>query len=173
MWVRCTGCILVTACSFLLGSYYGSCLERRLEDLRQVYLCMQLLKGEIGFSHATLAEAFTSLSSRCSAELSGWLCFLGEELKKRNAVQFVEVWRASLVLLSADTGLNKRDISLLSEFGSNLGYLNLELQEARIVFFMEELSGVMEELSGMLLQRKRLYRTVGLLGGVFLSLLLI
>lgn len=171
--MKCTGCILVIACSFLLGLYYENRLERRLFGLKQIYLCMQLLKGEIGYQHATLAEAFSHLSTRCGRELEHWLLFLGEELKKRNAVQFVDVWQASLCLLSESTELSKGDISLLREFGRNLGYLNLELQEARIAFFMEELAGVTGELSDMLIQRKKLYRTVGFLGGVFLALLLI
>lgn len=173
MWMKVTGCICVVTCSFLLGNYYGSCMDRRLFGLRQVYFCMQLLRGEISYRHATLAEAFSQLTTRCDEALYGWLSYLGAELRRRNAAQFVEVWEASLERLSCDTALRKEDISLLREFGSNLGYLNLELQEARIVFFMERLAGVMEELSGELSQRKRLYRTMGLLGGIFLMLLLV
>lgn len=160
-------------CSLLLGIEYGDCMERRLLGLRQLYLCMQLLKGEIGYRHATLAEAFFYLSGRCGRELSDWLLFLSEELKKRNAAQFVEVWQASLGILSEHTGLGKEDMSLLREFGRNLGYLNLEMQEAGITYFMEELTGVMEALTDILAQRKRMYRAVGFLGGVFLALILI
>lgn len=173
MWMKSTGCVFVVVCSFLLGSYYGNRMERRLYGLRQLYLCMQLLKGEIGYQHAALSEAFARLSSRCGTELSRWLKYLGAELDKRNAVLFVEVWESSLCLLSEDTGLSKEDIALLREFGRNLGYLNLELQEARIIFFMEQLKNGIEEITGVLVQQKRLYRTVGFLGGVFVSLLLI
>lgn len=173
MWIKCAGSVLILCCAFLLGSYYGNRLTERMKQLRQLYQSMQLLKGEISYQHATLAEAFVQAGRRCEGCIGRWFMDLGERLNEKDAALFVEVWEPSLDKLFKETAFTKEDIALLREFGKNLGYLNLQMQENRILFFMDQLSTNMHQLEREIVERQRLYRTMSLLGGCFLIILLI
>ncbi len=173
MWVTCTGCVLILFCAFLLGNYYGDQLNRRLKQLKQIYLSMQMLKGEISYQHAALSEAFVQAGNRCDGCIGRFLTSVGEGLNKRQSSRFVEVWEPSVSKLYKESALTKEDMELLREFGKHLGYLNLSMQENRILFFMEQLMDTISALDQVIVERKRLYRVLGLLGGGFLVIILI
>ncbi len=172
MVLKLTGAVIVIINGFLLGNYYGMQIARRLSALRQIYLCMQLLKHEIVYQHATLSEAFSHVKRHSIEQMSDWLSCLLAGIQIRNGTRFDEIWNEALEVLKRDTALTQSDLEVLSEFGSNLGYLNLSLQEERITYYMILLEKRITEIEQILVIRRRLYRTAGILGGCFVVLVL-
>ena len=173
MWIKLVGCIVIMGSAVLLGMYYGNCLTRRLAALRQLYQAMQLLKGEICYRHATLSEAFTEVGRRCGHDVGAWMEALGRKIMDRRSATFMELWLSAVETISRQGAFSQEDIGLLREFGKNLGYLDLQMQENRILFFMEQLDVQMKELLDTMKERQRLYRTLSILGGCFLIVVLL
>ena len=173
MWIKLVGCCLILGSSAMLGLYYSSRLSGRLMLLKQWYQAMQLLKGEIGYRHATLGEAFLEVGRRCGQDVGKWMEQLGEEMQKKHSVSFLELWMPALEQWKKGGILSADDIRLLEDFGKNLGYLDVSMQEQRILFFMEQLETQIQLLNASIEKRKHLYRTISVLGGSFLVVLLL
>ncbi len=172
MWIKLTGCIMVLFFSVLLGLYYCSRLSSRLTCLRQLYQGMQLLKGEICYRHGTLSEAFLEAGRRCGNDIGAWMEDIGQSLMDKSSATFCEHWNPSVEQLRKRVVLSEEDMDMLKEFGKNLGYLDLQMQESRILIFMEQLDMQMKELRDTMKERQRLYRMLGFLGGCFLIIVL-
>ena len=71
-----------------------------------------------------------------------------------------------------DTSLTQEDRARLKELGDSLGYLDKAMQLANLEAYSRELDLSIEELTEGLPAKKKLFRSLGLMGGLFLAILL-
>ena len=67
--------------------------------------------------------------------------------------------------------IQKEEEELFFSLGSRLGYLDLEMQMKELLLYEEELTRRTEELRREMPAKKKVYESLGILGGILLAVL--
>ncbi|NLY43491.1 MAG: stage III sporulation protein AB [Clostridiaceae bacterium] len=173
MILKIIGCILIIASSTVMGYSAAYRFARRPEELRALQSALQILESEIVFSVNPLAEAFERISKNTSQSIGIIFKSTADLLKQKTGMTAQQAWAISIKKCESQMNLNKEDIEILLAFGSSLGCSDKDNQVKNIRLACSKLA--MEEKKAEILKEKneRLYKNLGLLGGMLISLLLI
>ena len=149
------------------GIYYSFTLKRRVEFIESYISFISQMSEIIRFSGITLEEVLKKIHTYG----------IMEEIIK--SVQFGLVCDKSFrkswceAVDSQSNILNKSDIEILKDFGSVLGTTDIEGQTAHctlsVEFAKKNLAAAVEDYK----TKSKLYRSLGLLGGVAVALMII
>ena len=149
--LKTAGAFLSLLASTGIGVSFSMDLKKRCEELRILKRLAAMLRGEIRYAKTPLPEAFVRIAQRLSEPFQGFLEEVAEE----------------------QTRLTGADRERLKTLGEVLGYLDREMQLAAIDLYLEQLDcGIAEALEDRG-SKERLYRSLGVAGGIFLVILLI
>lgn len=164
-------CILIAGAG--CGAYYSRRLRRQLEQLRQLQQLVQLLHGEIKYQCSTLPEAFERCGRQIDSECGDWLQRIGQRLNAMEGTGFLEIWEQQLKELKERTELNAVHIEELRRLGSQLSYPDKDTQLGALELYQQRLRQQEETLTKELPGKRKLGTALGLLGSIFLALVLI
>lgn len=169
--LKLAGAILIICASAGMG--YSKCREltlreRNLENFLQLILC---LKGEIRCGNSSLPEALRDTASRCRGIYKDF--FYGaatcmETNTEENLSVIFKNCTEQYLTETCLTGEEKRKISLL---GERLGYLDREMQIRQLELYEEEFQYLLQELQKDKSEKKKIYRSLGAMGGIMLAVL--
>lgn len=176
-WV---GACLVTLGCTGLGQHMAREWRLRLRCLEQLRQMVYFLKGEILYGHTALGEALQRVGERCrKAEGEGGLVdiplfFLSvaRRIEEQEGESFAFIWQEELENLN-NIPLKETDLSGLKTLGDHLGYLDLEMQERNLLLYLEQLDGQILFLQQNVKERTKLYTSLGVMGGLFLSIVML
>ena len=106
-------------------------------------------------------------------EVSRVFVRLSEKLGEHSGNTFTQVWMEAVNSELLNTSLNKKDKSGLIQFGENLGYLDKEMQINTHDLFLTQLEDEINELSKTAKEKSYLYSTLGIMAGIFVSIILL
>jgi len=86
---------------------------------------------------------------------------------------FTEIWKTGVEKELVNTSLSKKDRAALISFGENLGYLDKEMQMNTFELYLSQLEEEIAELSAAVKERSYLYNSLGIMAGVFISIIMI
>lgn len=169
----------------LLGSVLvvGSCTGmglgevKRLKDRRKlletIRRMMFHLKGEILYANAPLSCGLRRTGKRGSGWAAELFAAAAEELERENGDSFEIIWQRQVERFSENTVLTASDLKSLLRFGMNLGYLDRDMQEKTIQLYLEDLELAIGQLQKEEPDKSRLFFGMGILGGLFLTVILL
>ena len=85
---------------------------------------------------------------------------------------FGSIWEAVLEEQGIRPMLGTEEWELMCRFGNSIGYLDLEMQQKTLALYLEELERAIEQLRREEPEKKRLCWGLGILGGLFLAVVL-
>lgn len=170
--MKIIGCILILCSTSGMGHLYAGEIKRRQEDIRSCRRIALLLRGDIRYAQTPLPEAFENVAKRHEGRLSLFVQNLAEKLKERNGLSFAEIWGQAEESLN-NTSLNKKDKELLHQLGESLGYLDKEMQINTIDSFLDQTEETIKELSNEMSSQMKLYKSIGIMTGIFVIILII
>ncbi|MFP4698411.1 MAG: hypothetical protein ACLFMO_06870 [Eubacteriales bacterium] len=173
MFLKIIGAIITITSSALIGLYFSKSLSFRLEDLKQLKKIMIMLRGEIKYSLSPLPEALEQISKRSHYPFKEFLQKVGEELKKYNGQDLQKIWEQEIDKTLLKTYLKKGDIAKLKQLGETLGYLDKEMQLNTIDMYLEQLEEEIKYAIDHNSQTGKLYKNIGLLGGILIVIVFI
>ncbi len=145
-------------------SYELQLHAKELEELKQIFI---MLKNEMQYARTSLDEMFLHASRKADGVYRLWLHRLSEDLRERRKGTFQEIWMQSLHALENDLHLTEQEAEELRQIGNHisdtdslamyLGQLDLSIKQAR------------KEAS----DKKKMYQSMGILGGIFLVIILL
>ena len=156
--------ILIFFSSARLGIYFGGAVGRRIGDLLELKKALLIFKSEIRYS--ALAEAFCNISEKIKPEVAE----IFSAAAKKNGPPS-QTW--SEALLNAKTNLAAEDIDYFLSFGSCLGFLDKSMQENNIELFISYIDKQVAYLSAESVKNKKMWASLGALGGALACVLLI
>lgn len=158
------------------GTAIGFSMERelanRVKSLREIEHITDILKAEIRYAGTPLQEVFRGTAERVEAPFSDMLREAADEMELRDGKTLGKIWGDCILRLPGDTGLTQADKREFSHLGERLGYLDGQMQIRTLERYKEELEREQKEAEADYRQKVRVYRCLGFLGGVFLTLLL-
>ncbi|NLP16807.1 MAG: stage III sporulation protein AD [Clostridiales bacterium] len=167
------GCILIILSSTLMGFYCSNELKSRINDIKELRKLIILLRGDIRYGSTPLPEAINTIARRHEGSFKGFLIKVSDKLSEHSGNTFSQIWKAAVEKELLQTSLNKKDKSHLIQFGENLGYLDKEMQMNTLELFLTQIEEEINELSKTAKEKSYLYNTLGIMAGIFISIILI
>jgi stage III sporulation protein AB len=156
-----------------MGLYCSNELKTRLNDIRELRKLIVLLRGDIRYGNTPLPEAISSIGRRHEGNFKGFLIRVSDRLNERSANTFSQIWKDSVETELKNTSLNKKDKSALIQFGDSLGYLDKEMQLNTLDLYLTQLEEEINDLSKTAKEKTYLYNTLGIMAGIFISIILV
>lgn len=173
MWIKCVGiCLVCVSCAGIGGSEALRLIRRRrfLEEIKRIATGLQ---GEIGYTQAVLPLALCRAGERGDGKAGKLFWMAGERLEASPDSPFGTIWEAVLEELGIRPLLGTDEWGLMCRFGNSIGYLDLEMQQKTLALYLEELERAIEQLRREEPEKKRLCWGLGILGGLFLAVILL
>lgn len=173
MLIKIVGSIMVLLASTGIGIMAGEKKKRRIKQLKELMVHMKVLYGEIEYGRTALPEVLKIVASRNQGDMTGFFQRVAEELSKLSGESFSVIWNRCMETELAATCLTKKDRLLLEGLGENLGFLDQKMQLTTIGHYMVNLEGAMEEAAAEVREKVRLYNLLGVLGGIFITIVML
>ena len=167
------GSIFIIVAGTGLGFYRGKEMQERLSEMQEVKRVFLLLKSHIRYTRAPFASAFKCIAQRSNGICRDWLLFLAKELEEGGQAVLQTLWSHSIDTFLGHARLKETDTELIKGLGANMGHLDAETQLGAIELFLEQWEELLRRTSGELSQKRRLSRCLGVMGGIFLVILLV
>lgn len=167
------GCILIVLAGSGMGYFKGVELQQHLSEIEEIRQLFLMLRSEIKYIKAPLGEAFYQIGRRMDGIYAKWLTGLAEKLEEKSGAIFINLWNESIDTYLKGTCLKKEDLKQLKEMGTRMGYLDGEMQIGTIDLFLEQLEVEIQMLRQNINERRRLCNCLGVMGGIFLAIVLI
>lgn len=165
--IKVAGAILVILSSSAIGfqkSHVYGLNIKELEELRQIFMLFQV---ELTYGRQTMFEIFQKLTDLTDGIWKDWLKLLTCRLKQYQSGPFTEIWKRSVQEGLSESHLTKMELDWLEELGPRISYP--ECVEAYVKKLEWEIEKKRRDYEG----KKKLYPTIGIMGGIFLSILLL
>ena len=172
MWMKAVGSLLVTFSCGALGAWKaGQWKEHRkmLEQLRKMIL---LLKGEILYAHSPLEEALEQAGRKSDGVLASFFIQVASRIQDREGEVFFELWKEEIQNHKRNFLFTEKECAELKAFGEHLGYLDLDMQERTIALYLEQLDLSIDYYRSHEQEQTKLFTSLGVMGGLFLSIIL-
>lgn len=134
---------------------------------------MFLLKGQILYANAPLQEGFEEVGRRTNGPLADVFSQVAERIEQQQGEPFCQIWKEEVERLEGETSFSLSDRQSLAALGEHLGFLDKDMQERNLLLYLEELDLTIEDLRTHRQERCRLYTSLGVMGGLFLAVLLL
>ncbi len=170
---RIVGAILIVLASGGIGVVKGMELQKYLRELEQLRQFFWMLRREIQYTKAPFSEAFFHIGKRMEGTHGEWLLYLAGQLEEKAGITFFQLWKESIDRCLIKSQLKRKDKEELKEIGRQMGALDEKMQLGTIDLYLEQLAFVIQKTREELVAKKRLCNCLGVMGGIFLVIILI
>ncbi|MCI9184782.1 MAG: sporulation protein [Lachnospiraceae bacterium] len=172
-YLKAAGCLLIIAGTSGWGSWMAANYQNRIKLLEQLRQMVLLLKGQILYANAPLQEGFETVGRRTDGPLADLFSQVAGRIEQQQGETFCQIWKEEVGNLEKEAALSRADRQSLAALGEHLGFLDKDMQERNLLLYLEELDMAIEELRAHKQERCRLYTSLGVMGGLFLTVLLL
>lgn len=173
MTLKIIGCILVVASSAAMGFFFSNEMKCRVDDLKELRKLIVLLRGDIRYANTPLPEAVSAIARRHHGSLERFFHKVSKKLQELSGLTFPAIWKEAVEIELADTSLSKKDKLHLIQFGDNLGYLDKEMQMNTLDLYISQLEDEIADLSKTMKEKSYLYNSIGIMAGIFISIIML
>ena len=173
MVMKLIGGILVVGACGGIGDYLAKCLERRVEELTQLYHTILELQGEIRYAATPLSEAMLQLGKQGRGCIADCFLRIAKEMEQADGRSLSDIVRQTGSIELQKTVLTRQDKEQLFRLGDSLGRLDKTQQLLATEHYLTGLREEIEEAKRIKKERSYLYRCLSILAGVFLMILMI
>lgn len=171
--IKVFGMIATGVSSFFIGVFFAKKEEYRINDLEQMKNALNILKSEIEYSLTPLPEAMESISLKSKGSFKIFFNNLADKLYERRSEGIDIIWREQLQHLLKNTKMEKEDIERFENIGVCLGNMDRKLQNNNIISAINYINEKNLELKKISEKNKKMYYSLGTLGGALIVLLFI
>lgn len=171
--MKVIGAVFVMVASCGIGFLFAGELNKRKRNLEEQYRLMSLLLGDIRYMRATFPEAISKAITRHRGGYELFLKMVLEMLSEASGKSLAEVWTMAVEKGLKQSALTESDKQRLRQFGEIIEFSDRE----NIVRCFEQYLGALKEeiseINRVVKTKTRLYRSLGVLAGVFIVVLFI
>lgn len=168
------GALLFISMTTWFGFYYSKQLHDRPKHIRYLKSTLQILEAEMTYSKQPLQEVFRILSIQSPAPIKTLFFDLHKRLDNNpNNEDFYKIWTEVIEKSRVKTALGISEQDILIQFGKTLGQHDLKQQQKHITLTQTHLQRELEIAQEQAKTYGKMARSLGILSGVFIVLLLI
>lgn len=166
------GSILFICATTLIGFDLSKQLSNRTQELRVFIYSLQMIEAEMIYSHESLRYIFHNVQAKTSFPISQFYKRLVTQLE-HPIDDFYVVWKHELYELSRYSTLKEEEIEILEQFGKNIGNHTIHQQQKQIKLTIYYLQKQLDEAIEQQNKYEKTVRSMSLLIGIFIVLILI
>ena len=170
---RLAGSILIIASAAGIGWLYGTELKNYLQKMRYIRYVAGLIKGELEYTGAPLAEIFRETGRRVKKPFSTWLVRMASEIDEREESAFARIWNRGIDRDLRELNLKSEHSILLKELGTFLGQIDQETAGKSMQLYLNRLDLEIEKLREGLAAKRKIGNCLGVMGVIFLVVVLL
>ena len=162
---------LIGSCA-ALGFYYAALEGYRVKDLQEIKKALMILSSEIEHMRAPLPIACANIAKRTKEPISALFANFSSLLTQNQGETAYQLWVQALEIQKPRTFLVAEDWDVVESFGKTLGYLDKQMQQSAIAATVEYIDEKTTSLQAQSDKNKRMYRSLGIIGGLLLAVVL-
>ncbi|QHS22727.1 stage III sporulation protein SpoAB [Virgibacillus sp. MSP4-1] len=167
----------IGAMLFLLATTQaGFDIAKRLSDrpqqIRQLKNALQILEAEIVYGQTPIHEVFYQLSKQIPEPLSDFFSELHNRLSVSQTTLY-DIWNPTLKEIWKQSAMKKAEREIMDQFGKTLGQHDFTQQQKHIQLALTHLERELANAEEEKYRYGRMAKSLGVLTGLFVILLLI
>ncbi len=171
--MKTIGGMLVILATSMWGHNAAEREKNHYGQLQYLQKLLYLLRSEILYARSCLGEAFYQIGQRAKSPYREWLLRLCIRMEEKEEGIFAGMWEESIKSCLKDSGLPKKELLRLAAFGNQLGIVDAQMQVKALDLYLEEIRISMEEMRNEMRTKIRLCHCLGVMSGIFITVLLI
>ncbi len=194
LFIRAFGVGLILFSSTAIGLLYANRLKEQIEELETIKKLLLMLRGEIKYTKTPLPDAFASIAVRMKEPFGSFLEELAKQMENPERIKgpygellfkvagqmdsmkgqtLAQIWEACVAEYLKESALLKEEKEKWVHFGSQLGYLDKEMQVSTIELYLEQVQEEIKNAQENFKRNGKLYRMMGVMAGIFLVILML
>lgn len=165
------GALLIFLAAVGLGyskSYEITLHEKELEEFLQIVIC---LKGEIRYGICPLVDAFRNTAERCGKGYREFLYETAGAMEAGDGKALGQIVRKCADKNLLQLSLTGEEREKIGQLGEKIGYLDREMQLRQLELYEEEFQMILKKLRAESPEKKKIYNSLGIMGGIMLAVL--
>ena len=172
MFATIAGAVTLIAGCAALGFYLAAQEGFRVQDLQEFKKALMILSSEIEHLRAPLPIACANIAKRTKEPVSALFTQFSQLLTENEGETAYQLWMQAMGGQKSRAHLAAEDWDVLEGFGKTLGYLDKQMQQSAIAYAVEYIDEKTASLQAQSDKNKRMYRSLGVIGGLLLAVLL-
>lgn len=173
MLIKLAGGILVLTASSGIGQTIGKNHEILVNELEELLSMLRLIKSELRYAINELPEAFADMAPRLKGSIGELCSNMAQLLKNGYGLSFQESWNISMRKLKEESRLEKEHLLYIEKLGGILGHMDVDAQIAQLELLENAIRHEYEGEREKTGQIKKLAGSMGILGGLFLIIIML
>jgi stage III sporulation protein AB len=173
MWLKLTGSTLILAASIAIGFHLAWRYAERPRQIRQLLSCLAALQSYICFSAMPLSDALRLCAGGIEGPVARLFHLTGCALADNVQLTPQQAFWKNYQDMRKQLMLEKAEIEIIQLFSTNLGMLSREEQEKKLIMIQGQLQKVEQEAITARDPNMKMYRYLGVCGGLAAVIMLI
>lgn len=170
--MKLLGAIIIIAASTLYGLYRASMFAERPRQIRGLIHGLNRLSTEIGYGSTPLPDALAKLAGQMKKPLAELFSSIADKLQPGMSVTVKEAWQTTVDAMWSRTAMKRSEKEALLELGQSLGVSDREDQLKHLQLAVKQLQHEEAEARDEQLKYEKLCRSLGVLGGALIVILI-
>lgn len=171
--IKLVGAVLVLVSAYAIGSLLALRVKEQEKWLKDIKTAVFLLLGELEYRKMPLPEAVGIIGQRHGGHLSSFFRVLSEEMKKKDGLTMQELWKVVAAPALKDCPLSKEQKEEFTELGLFFMESDTATRRSSLNFYLDRLEEDIIALRDKGADKAYLCRTLGMLGGIFILILVL
>ena len=172
MLLRVVGAAAVMIGSVGLGLYYAAKEGFRVQDLLEFKKALLILSSEIEYMRSPLAVACANIAKRTDFGAQRLFEHFSNALSSGEGETAYQLWITSMEVTKEKAFLAQEDWAVIEGFGKTLGYLDKHMQQNAITYAVSYIDEKAATIQAQSDKNKRMYRSLGVIGGLLITIIL-
>lgn len=173
MWLKLVGGTLVLLVSSWIGFQLAARCNGRPQQIRQIVSCLGSLKSYITYAYLPLHEALIQCTHGTYGPVADLFHHTATLLEKNTGLSPQQAITTVLNEMQGQLMLKRPELETLEILGANLGIMNRQEQGNYLSMMIEQLEKFESEAAKLRDLNTKMYRYLGICGGLAIVILLV
>ncbi len=169
--MKLVGAFFVLFASGGIGFLFAQELVRRNKEMEELCQLLKTILGDIRYMRSTLPEAIGRAKKRHNGTYQLFLSEMEERLQQAQEGTFSQIWKVSVQNGLCTAALQDEDKQKMIRFGEAISSAEREMIILSFEQYIDELQHGIQEAQRTIKDKVKLYRSLGVLSGIFLVVL--
>jgi len=165
--IKFIGIISIVISTSLIGIFSSDKLKNRVKELNLINYMLEEIEILIRYKAMTVYEIVDTLRQNQAFNIFSFLNNIDNNMQ----IPFKTSWENNIDKMQSS--LSQSDLKLLKSFGGSLGTSDISGQISTIKIYKENFLKLEKDATSVYEKKSKLYRSLGVLVGAFVSILLI
>lgn len=170
--LKIIGSLLIIVSCTSAGFTHAFCIEARYKELWGIKRCISIMKSEVQYSYISLKEIFCNIRDYSGKENIAFWSALINEIEGKECKVFRNIWQENVRTYMKNSSLTKGDIEEFIKVGDTLGMVDRKQQICMLEMYLKRVEESISLLENEKNKRKKMAKSLGLVLGFFVVIIL-